>query len=87
MITAWTDDAWSDYIYWQDQGNKKKVKRINKLIKDIKRHPFEGLGKPEPLKHELAGKWSRRIDSKDRIVYALTNKEIVIYSCKDHYDE
>lgn len=87
MIVAWTDEAWNDYLYWQEQGDKKKVKRINKLIKDIKRHPFEGLGKPESLKHDLAGKWSRRIDSKDRIIYALINKEAVIFSCKDHYDD
>ena len=86
MILAWTDDAWNDYMYWQDQGDKKKVKRINKLIKSIKRTPFEGLGKPESLKHELTGKWSRRIDAKDRIIYEILHKEIIIYSCKDHYD-
>lgn len=86
MILSWTDDGWNDYMYWYDEGDKRKIKRINTLIKDMKRHPFEGLGKPESLKHELAGKWSRRIDAKDRIIYAYLNKELIIYSCKDHYD-
>lgn len=87
MILSWTDDGWDDYMYWHDEGDKRKIKRINKLIKDMKRHPFEGLGKPEPLKHELSGKWSRKIDAKDRIIYAYLNKELIVYSCKDHYDD
>ena len=84
MNLSWTDDGWNDYMYWQDQGNRKKIKRINRLIKDMKRHPFEGLGKPEGLKNSLSGFWSRRIDAKDRIIYLYTNKDIIIYSCKDH---
>ncbi|QQP29557.1 Txe/YoeB family addiction module toxin [Lactobacillus ultunensis] len=72
---------------WKNQGQNKKVKRINKLIKDIKRHPFEGMGKPEFLKNDLSGLWSRRIDSKDRIIYDYDGKSIIIYSCKDHYSD
>lgn len=86
MILAWTDDGWDDYLYWQNIGEKKKVKRINKLINDVKRHPHEGLGKPEPLKNNLSGLWSRRIDSKDRLIYYVNSTTITIYSCKDHYE-
>ncbi len=67
---AWTDEAWQGYIYWQSQ-DKKTLKRINKLIEDTKRHPFEGLGKPEPLRENLSGFWSRRIDDTNRLVYAV----------------
>lgn len=84
-MLSWTSDGWNDYLYWQEQGDKKKIKRINKLIKDINRHPFEGIGKPERLKNELSGLWSRRIDSKDRLIYSFENDDIIIYSCKDHY--
>ncbi|WEV51177.1 Txe/YoeB family addiction module toxin [Lactobacillus sp. ESL0731] len=87
MILSWTDESWDDYVYWQKQGDKKKIRRINKLIKDIERHPFEGLGKPEGLKHDLSGYWSRKIDAKDRIIYKCSVNELVIYSCKDHYDD
>lgn len=87
MIKAWTDDAWNDYLYWYEQGNRATVKKINRLIKDIDRHPFEGIGKPEPLKHELQGKWSRRITQEDRLIYEIDSQEetVVIYSAKDHY--
>ena len=89
MIKAWTDDAWNDYLYWYEQGNRATVKKINRLIKDIDRHPFEGIGKPEPLKHELQGKWSRRITQEDRLIYEIDSQEetVVIYSAKDHYWE
>lgn len=85
MIKAWSDDAWDDYLYWQRQGQKKIVKKINKIIKDIDRHPFEGLGKPEPLQYNLSEKWSRRINQEDRIVYTVDDETIYIYSCRDHY--
>lgn len=86
VIKAWTDDAWNDYLYWYEQGNRATVKKINRLIKDIDRHPFEGIGKPEPIKHELQGKWSRRIAQEDRLIYGIDSQEetVVIYSAKDH---
>lgn len=85
MIKAWSDDAWGDYLYWHEQGNKSNIKKINKLIKDIDRSPFAGLGKPEPLKHDLSGKWSRRITDEHRLIYRVENETIFIYSAKDHY--
>jgi toxin YoeB len=83
-ILAWTNDAWSDYVYWQGQ-NKKTLKRINKLITDMKRSPFEGIGKPEPLKENLSGFWSRRIDETNRLIYVVDDKQLTIISCKYHY--
>ncbi|HNH42914.1 MAG TPA: Txe/YoeB family addiction module toxin, partial [Agitococcus sp.] len=71
-LLAWTDEAWSDYVYWQAQ-DKKTLKRINLLITDCKRSPFEGIGKPEALKENLSGFWSRRIDETNRLVYAVNN--------------
>lgn len=85
MIKAWSDDSWNDYLYWYEQGNKSNIKKINKLIKDIDRSPFNGLGKPEPLKHDLSGKWSRRITDEHRLIYRVENETIFIYSAKDHY--
>ncbi|HAQ1414751.1 TPA: Txe/YoeB family addiction module toxin [Enterococcus faecium] len=85
MIKAWSDGAWDDYLYWHEQGNKSNIKKINKLIKDIDRSPFAGLGKPEPLKHDLSGKWSRRITDEHRLIYRVENETIFIYSAKDHY--
>lgn len=82
---AWTREAWSDYIYWQGQ-DKKTIKRINKLILDTQRSPFEGIGKPEPLKENLAGFWSRRIDDTHRLVYAVDTKQLTIISCRYHYE-
>lgn len=84
MKKIWTDDAWDDYLYWQTQ-DKKTLKRINNIIKDIDRNGYEGIGEPEPLKHELQGFWSRRIDSKNRIVYRIKNDAIEIAQCGSHY--
>ena len=83
-MLAWTDDAWDDYLYWQGQ-DKKTLKRINKLITDTKRSPFEGIGKPESLKENLAGFWSRRIDDTNRLVYAVNDVHLTIISCRYHY--
>ena len=82
---AWTDAAWSDYVYRQGQ-DKKTLKRINKLIADVLRTPFEGIGKPEALKENLSGFWSRRIDDSHRLVYAVTETHITIIACRYHYD-
>ena len=83
-LLSWTDEAWSDYIYWQGQ-DKKTLKRINKLIIDTKRSPFEGIGKPEALKEDLSGFWSRRIDDANRLVYAIDAQAVIIISCRYHY--
>ncbi|MGI9277168.1 MAG: Txe/YoeB family addiction module toxin [Endozoicomonas sp.] len=84
MILSWAETAWADYLYWQ-QTDKKNVKRINTLLKDIQRQPFEGLGDPEPLRHNWSGYWSRRIDREHRIVYKVTDKSIFIAQCRYHY--
>ena len=83
-LLTWTDDAWEDYLYWQTQ-DKKTLKRINKLINDVKRSPFQGIGKPELLKENLSGFWSRRIDDTNRLVYAVDELAITIISCRYHY--
>jgi toxin YoeB len=83
-ILAWTDEAWISYVYWQTQ-DKKTLKRINKLIQATKKTPFEGIGKPEPLKENLSGFWSRRIDDTNRLVYAVDDKYLTIISCRFHY--
>ena len=80
----WTAEAWDDYVYWQGQ-DKKTLKRINQLVKDIQRTPFEGIGKPEPLKANLTGFWSRRIDDTNRLVYEITSTQINIISCRYRY--
>lgn len=85
MRLLWDGRAWEDYCYWQTQ-DKKTLKRINALIKDIQRNYFEGIGQPEPLKENLSGWWSRRIDEKNRIVYTIKDGDIIIASCKGHYD-
>ncbi|MBW2941991.1 Txe/YoeB family addiction module toxin [Zhongshania aquimaris] len=85
-LLTWTKEAWSDYVYWQSQ-DKKTLKRINKLIIDTQRSPFEGIGKPEPLKENLAGFWSRRIDDTNRLVYVIDNKQLTIISCRYHYEK
>ena len=82
----WDYDAWQDYVYWQTQ-DKKTLKRINKLIKDIGRNPFDAKGKPEPLKGELSGFWSRRIDDEHRLVYVAEEDAILIIACKGHYND
>lgn len=81
---AWTDAAWKDYLYWQTQG-KKTLKRINSLIQSTQRLPFEGMGKPEPLKENLSSFWSRRIDDSHRLVYAVDDNYLTIISCRYHY--
>ena len=86
MKKIWFDRAWSDYLYWQSQ-DKKLLKRINELIKAAEREPFSGIGKPEPLKGELSGFWSRRIDACNRLVYRLNGEVLEILSCRGHYDE
>ncbi len=83
-ILAWTDEGWKSYIFWQSQ-DKKTLKRINRLIEDCLRHPFEGIGKPEPLKENLSGFWSRRIDQTNRLVYATDTKTLTVISCRYHY--
>ena len=85
MQILWEDRAWNDYIYWQTQ-DKKTLKRINTLIKDIQRNTFEGIGRPEPLKDNLSGFWSRRIDEVNRIVYYEQDNILHIISCKGHYN-
>ena len=76
--------GWNDYVAWQSE-DKKTLRRINALIKDIQRNPFEGIGKPEPLKHDLQGCWSRRIDEANRLVYRVEGELISIIQCKSHY--
>lgn len=81
---AWTDAAWNDYLYWQSQ-DKKTLKRINKLIGECMRTPFDGIGKPEALRENLAGFWSRRIDESNRLVYAVDDGYLTIIACRYHY--
>jgi toxin YoeB len=84
MKLVFSDPAWEDYLYWQ-QSDKNILKRINELIKDIKRSSFTGIGKPEALKHNLAGFWSRRINSEHRIIYRVDDDSFEIASCRYHY--
>ncbi len=86
MNKVWFDGAWEDYLYWQLQ-DRKTLKRINALVRDIERGNFDGIGKPEPLKGELSGFWSRRIDDTNRLVYRIREDVIEIVSCKGHYDD
>ena len=79
-----SDVAWEDYLYWQ-KTDKVMLKRINTLLRDVARSPFEGIGKPEPLKHQLAGFWSRRIDDEHRLVYAAEDGRIRVAQCRYHY--
>ena len=83
---AFTDKAWEEYCYWQNQ-DRKTLKRINQLLIDIKRNEFAGIDKPEPLKNDLSGFWSRRIDEANRIVYRIVNEQIEIVQCKGHYND
>ena len=86
MTKLWTDRAWEEYLYWQTQ-DKKTLRRVNQVIKDIERNGYTGIGKPEPLRGDLSGWWSRRIDESNRIVYRLKDGDIVeISQCKGHYD-
>ena len=84
MKLIFSEHAWEDYLFWQDT-DKKTLKRINLLIKDIQRHPFEGLGKPEPLRHGLSGYWSRRITDEHRIVYKIENDALHLAQLRYHY--
>ncbi len=86
MIKAWDDMAWEDYLYWQKQ-DKKTLKRINQLLQDIDRNGYSGIGKPEALKGDLSGYWSRRIDETNRIVYRIIGNRIEILQCRSHYNE
>jgi len=84
MKIVFLDQGWEDYLYWQ-QTDKATLKKLNSLIKEIERMPFEGTGKPEPLKHNLAGWWSRRINLEHRLVYKIDNDSIIIIQCRYHY--
>jgi len=79
------DESWEDYVYWQET-DKKMVRRINELLKDISRNPFSGLGKPEPLKYKYKGFWSRRINEEHRLIYQVRENEVLIAKCRYHYD-
>jgi toxin YoeB len=84
MIVSWEPSAWNDYLFWQET-DKKQLKRINHIIKEIMRNPFEGIGHPEPLKANLSGCWSRRIDREHRLVYEVQSDTVVILQCRYHY--
>ena len=85
MKYTFVDESWEDYLYWL-KTDKKILEKINDLIKDIKRNPFNGLGKPEPLKHKYKGYWSRRITDEHRLIYQIKGDEILILKCRFHYD-
>ncbi|MDC7684026.1 Txe/YoeB family addiction module toxin [Asticcacaulis sp. BYS171W] len=84
MKIVFSSQAWDDYLHWQST-DKAMLKRLNALIKDITRHPFEGIGQPEPLKHEWSGFWSRRIDQEHRIIYEVSDDSIYLAQCRYHY--
>lgn len=86
MNKAFTDIGWEDYLYWQTE-DRKTLRKINTLLKDIERNGNEGIGKPEPLTVDLSGFWSRRINQKDRLIYALEMDQIIIIACRYHYDD
>ena len=86
MNKAFTDIGWEDYLYWQTE-DRKTLRKINTLLKDIERNGNEGIGKPEPLTGDLSGSWSRRINQKDRLIYALEMDQIIIIACRYHYDD
>jgi toxin YoeB len=85
MRVSWATTAWEDYLYWQD-NDRKTVKKINNLIKDIQRNSNEGLGKPEPLKHGFHGYWSRRITQEHRLIYKVEGEQVLIAQCRFHYE-
>lgn len=85
MRLVFTDAAWHDYLWFQE-NDRKLLKRINALIKDTKRSPFDGIGKPEPLKGDLSGYWSRRINNEHRLVYSVSGQDLVVIGCRYHYD-
>jgi toxin YoeB len=84
-MISFEHQGWIDYLYWQET-DKRKLRRINQIIRDIQRNPFDGIGKPEPLRHNLAGLWSRRIDDEHRLVYAIVGEDVVIVQCRYHYE-
>ena len=84
MKLLWEERAWVDYLYWQMQ-DRKTLKRINDLLKDVQRNPYEGIGKPEPLRKNLSGCWSRRIDETNRLVYRIQDGSLYILACRGHY--
>lgn len=86
MNKAFTDIGWEDYLYWQTE-DRKMLRKINTLLKNIERNGNEGIGKPEPLTGDLSGFWSRRINQKDRLIYALEMDQIIIIACRYHYDD
>jgi toxin YoeB len=86
MRIVFSKNAWEDYTSWQDE-DRKMLKKINDLIKDIVKTPYKGTGKPEPLKYDLAGLWSRRIDREHRLIYRVSKDDLFIYSCRYHYDK
>ncbi|MFZ4413556.1 MAG: Txe/YoeB family addiction module toxin [Bacteroidales bacterium] len=86
MKYVFVDESWEDYLYWQ-ANDKKMLKRMNELLKDISRNSYSGIGKPEPLKYKYKGFWSRRINDKHRLIYQVTEDEILIAKCRFHYDE
>ena len=83
---SFQDSGWADYLYWQTQ-DKRTLKKINSLLRAIDSNPFAGEGKPEPLKHNMQGYWSRRIDGTNRIVYSVTDDQIIVVACRGHYDD
>jgi len=85
MKYIFVDESWDDYLYWQ-KTNQKYVKKINELLKDISRQPFSGIGKPEPLKFQYTGYWSRRIDGEHWLIYKVKDDEVLIAKCRFHYD-
>ena len=86
MKLIWFEEAWDDYLYWQTQ-DKKTIRRINQLLQDATRNGYTGIGKPEPLKGEFSGFWSRRIDEVNRLVYRIKDDCLEVLSCKGHYDD
>jgi len=84
MILSFSDDAWEDYLYWQ-QNDKNILKKINSLIKEIQREPFDGIGEPEPLKYNWSGYWSRRISIEHRLIYKISGENLIIAQCRYHY--
>ena len=85
MFITFNDTSWNEYLFWQ-KNDKQKLNKINELLKDISRNPYEGIGKPEALKHKYIGYWSRRIDEEHRLIYKVIQDEIIIYKCRFHYD-
>ena len=86
MRVSFSENAWQEYVSWVSE-DKKVLRKINELIREIQRTPFKGRGKPEPLKFDLSGLWSRRIDREHRLVYKVKGDELIIYGCRYHYDE